>query len=97
MEKKVGKSVKKESVTASKTVKVAKTDNQDIQKLANRIRSLRKEKGYTNADFFAYENEITRSQYARYEKGEDIRYSSLMKIIKAFKMTPQEFFSEGFE
>lgn len=80
-----------------KTEKPVKSENPDIQKLANRIRTLRKQKGYSNADFFAYENEITRSQYARYEKGEDIRFSSLMKIIKAFKMTPEEFFKEGFE
>lgn len=77
--------------------KKSNKDNPDIQKLAARIRALRKAQGYSNADFFAYEKEITRSQYARYELGEDIRFSSLMKLIKAFGMTPKEFFSEGFE
>jgi transcriptional regulator with XRE-family HTH domain len=81
----------------SKAEKVDKKTDPDIQKLAIRIRNIRKAKGFTNADFFAYENGITRSQYARYETGEDIRYSSLIKLIKAFKMTPKEFFSEGFE
>jgi hypothetical protein len=76
---------------------IDKKTDKDIQKLASRIRSIRKNLGYSNADFFAYENEITRSQYARYETGEDIRFSSLMKVIKAFGMTPKEFFSEGFE
>lgn len=75
---------------------INKKTDKDIQKLALRIRSLRKKLGYTNADFFAYENEITRSQYARYETGEDIRFSSLMKLIKAFGLTPKDFFSEGF-
>jgi DNA-binding transcriptional regulator YiaG len=88
--KEIKPSVKKESK------KPEKKENLEIQKLAKRIRSIRKGLGYTNADFFAYENNITRSQYARYEVGEDIRFSSLMKLIKAFKMTPQEFFSEGF-
>jgi transcriptional regulator with XRE-family HTH domain len=77
--------------------RVSKRDNEDIKKLAQRIRALRKSLGYTNADFFAYEKEITRSQYARYETGEDIRFSSLMKLIRAFGMTPAEFFKEGFE
>lgn len=77
--------------------KPTKKNNEDLKKLAARIRSLRKAQGYTNADFFAYEKGITRSQYARYEIGEDIRYTSLVKLIKAFGMTPQEFFSEGFE
>ncbi len=70
--------------------------SEDIIKLANRIKQLRIKQGYTNYEYFAYENGISRSQYGRYEKGEDLRYSSLMKIIKAFKMTPEEFFSEGF-
>jgi transcriptional regulator with XRE-family HTH domain len=70
--------------------------DKDIQKLATHIRSIRKELGYSNADFFAYQNDITRSQYSRYENGEDIRFSSLMKLIKGFKMTPAEFFREGF-
>lgn len=87
---------KKQKTPLIKKVIDKKTDI-DIQKLAGRIKYLRKELGYTNADFFAYENEITRSQYARYESGEDIRFSSLMKLIKAFGMTPKEFFSEGFE
>ena len=86
-----------ESKEKSKAEKVDKKTDPEIQRLASRIRSIRKSKGFTNADFFAYENGITRSQYARYENGEDIRYSSLMKLIKAFGMTSKEFFSEGFE
>lgn len=101
MEKKAKKVVSKPVKKATKkaTVKkgVDKKTDKDIQKLAARIKSIRKKLGYTNADFFAYENEITRSQYARYETGEDIRFSSLMKLIKAFGMTPKEFFGEGFE
>lgn len=87
---------KKKSARPAKE-KVSKKDNEDIKKLAQRIRAIRKSLGYTNADFFAYEKEITRSQYARYETGEDIRFTSLMKLIKAFGMTPSEFFENGFE
>jgi transcriptional regulator with XRE-family HTH domain len=71
--------------------------NPDIQKLANRIKNLRLKQGYSNYEYFAFDNEIPRAQYGRYEKGEDLRYSSLLKIIKAFGMTPTEFFSEGFD
>jgi transcriptional regulator with XRE-family HTH domain len=71
--------------------------NPDIQKLANRIKYLRLKQGYSNYEYFAFDNEIPRAQYGRYEKGEDLRYSSLLKIIKAFGMTPSEFFSEGFD
>lgn len=74
-----------------------KTDNPLIQQLAKRIKELRIKKGYSNYEYFAYEHGISRAQYGRYEKGEDLRFSSLMKLIEAFGMTPDEFFSEGFE
>ncbi len=95
--KKPTKAVKSVSKKPAAKKAVNKKTDKDIQKLAARIRTIRKKLGYTNADFFAYEHEITRSQFARYETGENIRFSSLMKLIKAFGMTPEEFFSEGFE
>ena len=98
------KKAAKKAVKISKTAKpvkvikkaVDKKTDKNIQALATRIREIRKSLGYTNADFFAYEHNISRSQYSRYESGEDIRFTSLMNVIKAFGMTPEEFFSEGF-
>ena len=69
----------------------------EIKKLANRIRSLRIEKGFSSYETFAFEKGIPRTQYGRYETGTDIRYSSLLKIAQAFDMTLEEFFSEGFD
>jgi transcriptional regulator with XRE-family HTH domain len=67
-----------------------------ISNLGIRIKSLRIKKGYTNFEHFAYDNNFARTQYLRYEKGEDMRFSTLIKLIQAFEMTPEEFFSEGF-
>ncbi|MBD0280285.1 MAG: helix-turn-helix transcriptional regulator [Flavisolibacter sp.] len=67
------------------------------QKLGQRIKELRLKKGYTSYEYFAYEHNISRAQFGRYEKGQDLRFSSLIKIIQAFDMTLQEFFSEGFD
>jgi transcriptional regulator with XRE-family HTH domain len=77
--------------------KIPKDRNKDIQKLAKRMRALRIKQGYTNYENFAFDKELPRAQYGRYEKGEDIRYSSLIKVINAFGMSLQEFFAEGFE
>lgn len=74
-----------------------KESNPDIQNLAKRIRQLRIEQGYSNYETFAFKHEISRTQYGRYEKGEDLRFTSLMKLIKAFDLTPEEFFSTGFD
>jgi hypothetical protein len=51
-------------------------------------------KGYTNYEYFVYDNKISSSQYGKYENGEDLRFSSL---IRAFDMILEEFFSEGFD
>ncbi|WP_419868704.1 helix-turn-helix domain-containing protein [Chryseobacterium sp. CT-SW4] len=67
-----------------------------LKKLGERIKSLRISKGYSSCEYFAYEHNISRAQFGRYERGEDLRFSTLIKIIKAFDMTLEEFFSEGF-
>lgn len=85
----------KKKVVVKKTA--TKNKSKEITQLAQRIRALRIEHGYTNYEYFAYENDIPRSQFGRYENGEDMRFSSLVKIVKAFGMTLEEFFSEGFE
>jgi transcriptional regulator with XRE-family HTH domain len=71
--------------------------NEDLVKLGNRIKALRIKKGYTSYEYFAYEHNISRAQFGRYEKGEDLRYTSLLKVVRAFDMTLEEFFSEGFD
>ena len=67
-----------------------------LNKLGERIRKIRISKGYTSYEYFAYDNNISRAQFGRYERGEDMRFSTLVRIIEAFDMTLEEFFSEGF-
>ena len=74
-----------------------KPPTKDLAKLGARIRELRKARGFNNFEHFAYEHGFSRAQFARYEKGEDLRYSSLLRVIRALDLTMEEFFSEGFE
>ncbi|KFC33517.1 DNA-binding protein [Elizabethkingia anophelis] len=69
---------------------------QVLKSLGERIKALRIKKGYTSYEYFAYEHNISRAQFGRYERGEDLRFSTLARIITAFDMTFEEFFSEGF-
>ncbi|WP_454059446.1 helix-turn-helix domain-containing protein [Elizabethkingia ursingii] len=69
---------------------------QVLKNLGERIKALRIKKGYTSYEYFAYEHNISRAQFGRYERGEDLRFSTLARIITAFDMTFEEFFSEGF-
>lgn len=76
---------------------VKKAPTEELKKLGKRIQQLRLEKGYSNYENFAFEHDIPRAQYGRYENGEDLRFSSLVKVIDAFDMSLKEFFSKGFE
>jgi len=71
-----------------------KEDN--LTKFSKRLKEIRIAKGYHNYEQFAFKNDISRSQYGRYENGQDIRFSSLCKVLKALDVTFEEFF-EGFE
>jgi len=79
---------------------MAPKKNNDVEKqmqsIGKRIKELRK-KSYSNYEKFAYENDLNRVQYGRYENGKDLRMSSFLKILSALKVTPKDFFSEGFE
>lgn len=69
---------------------------QQIENLGKRIRTLRKKKGFKNYEQFAFTNEINRSQYGKYEQGADLRFSSLLRVLKALDISLEEFFGEGF-
>lgn len=65
--------------------------------LAKRIKELRIKAGYSSYETFAYDHNITRSQWGRYERGEDIRFTSLVKVCKALGVDLKTFFSKGFD
>ena len=76
---------------------VDKPSKNQIENLGKRIKDLRKKKGFSSYEFFAYENKIGRSQYGKYEQGLDMQFSSILKIIEIHGITVKEFFSKGFE
>ena len=83
--------------TTKKVEKIKKPKSKELLDLGSRIKKLRIAKGYSNYEYFAYEHNISRAQFGRYERGEDMRFSSLIRIVKAFDMSLEEFFNEGFE
>lgn len=68
-----------------------------LENLGQRLKELRKAKGYKNYEKFAYDHDIARAQYGRYEKGSDLRFGTLLKIIESHGLTVAEFFAEGFD
>jgi transcriptional regulator with XRE-family HTH domain len=73
-----------------------KYTEKQLTNLGNKLRELRIEKGFTNYEQFAFEHNLPRAQYGRYEQGQDLRFSSLLKVLKAFDISLEDFFKEGF-
>ena len=78
--------------------KKMKKRNPDLQRLGNRLRALRLERGYTSLEKFALTNKISRVLYSNYEYGKgNITYKNLLKVTNALNISFKDFFSEGFE
>ena len=77
-------------------IKTPKEKSKEVLLLAKRIKQLRKERGYSSQETFAYDNDYTLSYYSRLERGQDIRFTSLVKVCKALNVDLNTFFSKGF-
>ena len=71
---------------------LSKEEEKLLRSLGTRIRELRIKAGYSNQEAFAYDAEIPRAQYARYEKGVNITILSLKKILRFHKISFEDFF-----
>ena len=67
-----------------------------LEKLGQRLRFYRKQKGYSNYEHLAYDLGISRSQYGKYENGGNIKFTTLLKIISHLNVSLKEFFEDGF-
>ncbi len=62
-------------------------------KVGENLKKQRLKKGYTSYEQFAFEHNIGRAQYGKYERGtEDLRLSSLFKVLKELDISWHEFF-----
>lgn len=68
--------------------------SEEIEKVAQKIKQLRKDKGYTSFQAFAFDNDINRVQYWRVEKGHNITLKTFFKILQIHNLTPEEFFKD---
>ena len=84
---------KKSTKTVSKS---DKEETKSLKKVGERLKYYRKKAGYSNYEYFAYENDFSRPQYGKYEAGANIQLNTLMKILKALNVSLDEFF-KGFD
>jgi transcriptional regulator with XRE-family HTH domain len=78
---------KKSQIVKDKAVEKA------LEEIGQKLRHLRKKKGYKSSESFAYDNELPRVHYWRIEKGRvNLTIRSLVTILKIHKLTVDDFF-----
>ena len=61
--------------------------------IGNKLTDLRKAKGYSSHEDFAYDYDIPRVQYWRIEKGKtNVTIKSLCRLLSIHKLTIEDFF-----
>jgi transcriptional regulator with XRE-family HTH domain len=76
------------------TLKKSITDEEKVvlKKIGERLKKYRKEAGYSNYEYFAYEHNISRPQYGKYEAGANIQLNTLIRILEHLNVSMEEFF-----
>lgn len=64
------------------------------QKIADKIKALRIQKGYTSHENFAWDYDINRVQYWRIEKGSNITIKTLLTILDIHGVSLSDFFQD---
>lgn len=64
-----------------------------LKDIGNKLAELRRKKGYTSHETFAYDHDIPRMHYWRIETGKtNLTIRSLMRILAIHNMTLNQFF-----
>ena len=64
-----------------------------LRQIGNKLTELRKRKGYTSHESFAYDYDIPRMHYWRIENGKtNLTLRSLMRLLSIHKLSLEEFF-----
>ena len=64
-----------------------------LKHIGSKLVELRKEKGYTSHESFAYDHDLPRVHYWRLENGKtNLTIRSLMKILRIHNLTLRQFF-----
>lgn len=67
-------------------------DTPELNAIAERLKQLRKEKGYSNYEHIAFDLGMSRSAYWRLETGANFELKTLIKICTVLDVSLEEFF-----
>ncbi|MBZ4042592.1 helix-turn-helix domain-containing protein [Flavobacterium hibisci] len=69
-----------------------KNNTEELDAIALRLKTLRKEKGYSNYEHIAFALEMSRSAYWRLETGANFELKTLIKICRLLEVSLEDFF-----
>ncbi len=68
-------------------------EKKNLKEIGERLKMLRIKKGYTSYETFAIDNDLSRMQYWRIEKGKtNITMKSLINLLNIHEITVEDFF-----
>ncbi|MFN8715104.1 MAG: helix-turn-helix domain-containing protein [Bacteroidota bacterium] len=76
-----------------KPKKIDADTQKELKQIGAHIRQLRKAKGYSSHELFAYDHGFARAQYLSYEHGRNMELYSLIKVAAALDMDLKDFFA----
>jgi len=63
-----------------------------LKKIGNILRELRLKKGYSSAENFSYDFELNRSNYWRWENGQNMTLKTIFRICDIHEISIKDFF-----
>ena len=72
---------------------VAAADPRLIQ-IAQKLKQLRLDKGYSSYEAFAFDHELPRVGYGRHEQGSNLTLNSLLRLLDIHQISLAEFFAD---
>lgn len=76
---------------------MSENQKSQLSDIGRKLKELRIKKGYSNYENFAYDFGLNRANYGKYERGANMRVSTLIKILECHNLTLQDFFTDCFE
>lgn len=64
----------------------------ELELISERLKEIRKQKGFTNYEHIAFELGMSRSAYWRLENGANFNLKTLIKVLRLLDVSLEEFF-----
>ena len=65
-----------------------------LKQIAQKLKQLRLDKGYSSYEAFAFDHELPRVWYGRHEQGSNLTLKSLLRLLDIHQVSLADFFAD---